>query len=260
MDNSIYGLKEIYECVLKATYDMKMGSRLISAGEPIVIFDSLQFANFSEIKNLASAKGGYGNQSWITWESTKELPLTFSQGVFSQTQLALLGNSAITEKPEVLVPKQELLELDENLQMQLRYKPEGKVFIYNRENGKKYEDVVVEENVITVQDGNSYEDVNVFYNFLYKSATVINVGRQAIPGYLEFTGKTRLKDDVTGKLVTGILHMPKVKLMSDFSIRLGNNVPPAVGNFKIVGYPTGSKGSEKVMEFISLNDDIDSDI
>ena len=260
MDNSIYGLKEIYECVLKATYDMKMGSRLITAGEPIVIFDSLQFANFSEIKDMVSAKGGYGNQSWITWESTKELPLTFSQGVFSQTHLAMLGNSAMTEEPEVLVPKQEKLELDENLQVQLKYRPEGKVFIYNRENGKKYEDVVVEENAVTVQDGSSYEDVNVFYNFLYKSATVMNVGRQAIPGYLEFTGKTRLKDDVTGKLVTGILHMPKVKLMSDFSIRLGNNVPPAVGNFKIVGYPTGSKGSEKVMEFISLNDDIDSDI
>lgn len=260
MDNTIYGLKEIYECVLKATYDMKMGSRLITAGEPIVIFDSLQFANFSEIKNFASAKGGYGNQSWVTWESTKELPLTFSQGVFSQTQLALLGNSAITEKPEVLVPKQELLELDENLQMQLRYKPEGKVFVYNRGNGKKYEQITIEDNVIKVADGNAYDDISVYYDFLYEGASVINIGRQAIPGYLEFTGKTRLKDDVTGKLVTGILHMPKVKLMSDFSIRLGNNVPPAVGNFKIVGYPTGSKGSEKVMEFISLNDDIDSDI
>ena len=73
------------------------------------------------------------------------------------------------------------------------------------------------------------------------------------------TAKTRLKDDVTGKTVTGIVHMPKVKLMSDFSIRLGNDAPPAVGHFAIVAYPTGSKGSEKVMEFISLNDDVDSD-
>ena len=72
--------------------------------------------------------------------------------------------------------------------------------------------------------------------------------------------KTRLKDDVTGKTVTGVFFAPQVKLMSDFSIRLGSGAAsPAISRFTVKAFPTGSKGSEKVMDFILLDDDIDSD-
>lgn len=259
MDTNVFGLMEIYDCVFKPTYDMKVGKRLVQAGEPLLVFDSLQMADFHELKNRTSAKGGYNNQTWITWESPKELDLTFTQGVFSQTHLAMLGNSFIKQAEAVAVPKIEKLEIDDNLQVQLRYKPDGDIFIYNRQSGKKYTQLDMKENVITIADAQVYDEAIIHYSFIYNDANSISIGRQLCTGFLDVTAKTRLKDDITGKLVTGIFHMPKVKLVSDFSIRLGNNVPPAVGNFKVAAFPTGSKGSEKVMEFISLNDDIDSD-
>ena len=52
MENNMFGLKDIYDCTLKATYDMKLGNRVIKAGEPIVVFESLSLANFDEFKKL----------------------------------------------------------------------------------------------------------------------------------------------------------------------------------------------------------------
>ena len=258
MNENMFGLKEIYDCILKATYDIEVGNRKIVAGEPVAVFDSLSLANFDELKKRAAAQGGYGNQSWVTWESTQELNLHFSQGIFSKTLLAVLGNAAFEQGVSVPVPMQEDLEIDDNLQVQLKYKPDN-LFIYRKDSGEAIREFEVNDKTIVFHNVEQYTDITVYYDFIYDNANIINIGRQLFCGFLELTAKTRLKDDVTGKTVTGIIHMPKVKLMSDFSIRLGNDAPPAVGHFMITAYPTGSKGSEKVMEFISLNDDVDSD-
>jgi hypothetical protein len=37
----------------------------------------------NELKNYVVARGGYDNRGLVYWETTKELRLTFSQGVFS---------------------------------------------------------------------------------------------------------------------------------------------------------------------------------
>jgi hypothetical protein len=49
----------------------------------------------------------------------------------------------------------------------------------------------------------------------------VKVGRRLIEGYLRLEGKTRLKDDNTGQVVTGLIVIPRLKLMSDLSMRLG---------------------------------------
>jgi hypothetical protein len=36
----------------------------------------------------------------------------------------------------------------------------------------------------------------------------------------------RVKDDVTGKVTTGIINIPKLRLMSDLSIRVGSDAIP----------------------------------
>jgi hypothetical protein len=42
-----------------------------------------------------SANGGKNNQPLIYWDSTKELKISFTQGVFSKTQLALMSNAKL---------------------------------------------------------------------------------------------------------------------------------------------------------------------
>ena len=259
MENNMFGLKDIYDCTLKATYDMKVGNRVIKAGEPIVVFESLSLANFDEFKKHFAARGGYSNQTWVTWDSTSEVTLNFSQGIFSKTHLAILGNAYAADEETIKVPMRESKETDEKLQVQLKHEAQN-IYVYRKDNGDLIEDFIRDKNILIFSNIEPYTDLEIFYDFDYINANVLYIGRQLIRGYVDLTAKTRLKDDMTGKTVTAIIHMPKVKLMSDFSIRLGNDAPPAVGRFSIIAYPVGSKGSEKVMEFISLNDDIDSDI
>ena len=76
--------KELYSVALKATYPIEVGKSTIEPGETIAFFDRIQIANFQEIKNMASSNGGFDNRSFIFWESTKEIKISFAQGVFSK--------------------------------------------------------------------------------------------------------------------------------------------------------------------------------
>ena len=86
------------------------------------------------------------------------------------------------------------------------------------------------------------------------------MGQQLFKSYLRLEGKTRLKDDKTGQVYTGIIVIPKLKLMSDLSIRLGRDVNPTVTSFRAEGLPTGARGNSVVCNLYTLNDDIDADI
>ncbi|MBQ5473783.1 MAG: hypothetical protein IIT65_03600 [Lachnospiraceae bacterium] len=79
-------------------------------------------------------------------------------------------------------------------------------------------------------------------------------------GYLELEGKTRVKDDTSGLITTGIIKIPKLKLMSGLSMKLGAQAGPVVGTFEGVGVPVESRHNSYVMEFDFLNNDIDSDM
>ena len=77
--------KELYEVSLKPTYSIEVGGNKIEAGETLALFDKIQIANFQEIKNLVSANGGFDNRSYIFWDTTKEIKISFTQGVFSKS-------------------------------------------------------------------------------------------------------------------------------------------------------------------------------
>lgn len=262
MYDQTFGLKEIYGCILKSTYDIEIDGNLIVAGEPIITFDKIQMASFQEVKKRVDARGGYGNPALVSWESTQEVVIPFTQGVLSRLHFALTGNSNIETQLNVEAPKEEYnVEVEEDLTIKLREVPSNNLYVYNRKDGKKV-DFTQDGNLITFSDAEiePYDSVDIYYDFITERATIINIGRRLLNGYLTMQAKTRLKDDRTGKTVTGVIKIPKAKLVSDFSIRLGEDVPPNIGRFQINAFPVGSKGSQRVMDFIVLENDIDSDI
>jgi hypothetical protein len=87
----------------------------------------------------------------------------------------------------------------------------------------------------------------------------MSVGQRLIEGFLSLEGKTRVKDDITGKTRTAILRIPRLKLVSDLSMRLGREAGPLLANFAAVGCPSLGK-DKKVMEMLFLNDDIDAEM
>lgn len=254
--------KELYSVSLKATLPIEVGGEKIEAGETIASFDKIQIANFQEIKNTASANGGWDNRAHVFWESTKEIRINFTQGVFSKTQLALMTNANLMlNEGEQIVPinVRKELESDAHGVITLEHIPREPIFVYDRDTGKKITDWTFVDNTIMLNQ--AYKSIVIDYWYNYDNGCVtMTVGSPLTTGYLSLIGKMRVKDDVTGKVRTGIIKIPKLRLMSDLSMRVGSDAIPQVGRLDAVAVPEGGRGQTKVMEIIFLNDDIDADM
>ena len=254
--------KELYEVSLKSTLPIEVSGKKIEAGETIASFDRIQIANFQEIKNTASANGGWDNRAHIFWETTKEVKINFTQGVFSKIQLALMTNAQlIKNEGEQFIPinKREEFESDEHGKIVIGRTLREPVFVYDKATGKKITGWTSTTDSILLNE--AYKSVIVDYWYDYDNGCqIMTVGRPLTQGYLSLIGKMRVKDDITGKVKTGIIKIPKLRLMSDLSIRVGSDTTPQVGRLDAIAVPEGARNQSKVMEIIFLNDDIDADM
>ena len=261
--NNEFGLKELYDLTLKATYPIEVEGRKFEAGEVIARFDKIQIANFREIASRVSANGGKNNPALVVWEDTKEIQLNFTQGIFSKRQFALLSNSnlvksAPTEK--ILLSAHFTGESDEGGRIQLNKEKVSSVFVYDAKTCEKLtlKSVDLEKGEIVIDT--PYCDVEVDYQYIYTNeVSTMTVGKRLIEGFLQLEGKTRVKDDITGKTRTALLRIPRLKLVSDLSMRLGREAGPLLANFAAIGYPEGSR-DKTVMEMLFLSDDIDAEM
>ena len=247
-----FGTKGLYSVVLKTTYDIEdLG---VEEGEVVASFDDIQIGGLDELRRIVTARGGYGNPGWVTWDTTKELNLNFSQGTFSKKQLQILLNSKngkIENEEGLIITKEEKPSIV-NGKINLTEQPVGKVFIDFEDDSKqvdisKQKEIEVDKKVELVR-----------YEYIYsKPSEIISVGDRLIKGYLSLEGRMRLKDDETGHTITGIIKIPKLKLMSGLSMRLGRNSDPYVANFRGVAYPDIGPNGKRVCDFYILPEDID---
>lgn len=246
---------------LKATQNIEVNGVKFEAGETIAVFDKIQISNFNEIKERVAARGGYGNVGRVYWETTKAMQFSFTQGVFSKEQFGLLNNAKIitvnNDEP-LLLTYDDYIESDVNSLLTPTKTPIDQVFVYDRETGQKIE---YEKQGNYYNIGIPYKDVIMRYRYNYTNgATVAKIGQEYLEGFLELEGKTRVKDDTSGLITTGIIRIPQLKLMSGLSMRLGAQANPVVGNFQAEGVPVDLRRNSYVMEFYFLDNDIDSDM
>lgn len=257
-----FGLKEIYDLKLKTTYPIEANGVIIEEGETIALFDKIQLANFNEIKQYINAHGGYKDAPRVFWDDTKEVQLDFTQGIFSKIQFALMSNSKLIKKGQsesIPISKRVKKESDENGHIYLDDEPIGKIFVYEAATFTKIGSIEAQGKIYSV--GTPFLDVIIDYTFEYKNnSTTMVLGQRLVSGFLTLEGKTRIKDDITGQTHTGIIYIPRLKLMSDLSIKLGENATPVLGKFSAVACPTGTRGNPRIMDLIFLDDDIDSDM
>jgi len=257
-----FSFKDFENVRLKATYNIEIGNRTITPGETIVKFDRIQIAALRDVMQQVSANGGFENQARVYWTSIQEERLEFTQGVMSPAQFAVFNNARLLEIPEhqgITLTTDQILESDENSVLTLKYAPSGRIWVYDYETGAKVTNYTISGTTMTL--ARPFQTVLVCYEYNYEDgAKQYMMARQLITGFMELEGKTRVKDDTTGQVTTGIIKIPKLKLMSNLSIRLGAQASPIVGSFSGVALPVGPRGSSYVSEFYLLNDDVDSDL
>ena len=261
MIQDLGSFKELEQVHLKATQNIEVNGRIFQGGETIALFNKIQIAGLNELKDFVAARGGYDNRGHVFWETTKEVKLTFSQGVFSNIQFGILNNAKMIQLDNdepLLVTKLEELESDEVGNIHTSYEAIDQIFVYNKATGEKLEWWKVSD---FLKINETFTNVVVKYRYNYTGgASIAKVGQRCLRGFLELEGKTRVKDDTSGLITTGIIKIPKLKLMSGLSMKLGTQANPVVGTFEGIGVPVESRHNSYVVEFDFLNNDIDSDM
>lgn len=262
MDEKNFALTELYDISINAIVPVTIGERSFEAGESILFFDSLQLTSLFEIKDRRAARGGRYNIDYVVWERTTGAEFICEHGVVSERFLSILSNSKIATYAEdtVTVPKREVLESDEDGVITLSQTPiTNGFFIYDGEYNKLASSAYsLTDDVISGLKAFTYYTIS--YNFIHTStAKALMVGQRLFNGYYSVTAKMRLKDDTAGTPTTAIVEIPRVRIVSDLSMRLGSYVSSNVSTFRISGEPVGQRGMEYVCRIIFLDSDIDAE-
>lgn len=254
----LFTFKDFENCYLKALLPLKIGNKSFEKGEVVFKFEKIQVARLQEAKNHITARGGWDNRGLVWWEAAQDLFLNFSQGVFSKEQFALLSNARIIEqgKDVEFLNYEEWLESTEDGVVPVTKTGLQNFYLYD-ENYERIE-WTFEDQRIKIET--PYKKVLARYEYLYDSKSYKILYGQRLTEYLfSLEAKTRLKDDATGEVVTGIIRIPKLKMASDLSIAIGSQGKPTIANFSAIGVPAGERKDSRIAEFIVLSSDLDSD-
>ena len=138
MLDQYFGMKELYQVVLKAKTPMQFGSRYIQKDEPVLYFEHVNISLLSQHSNPIVARGGWANLPQVLWEDRSDVTFTLSEGVLSNVGLSILFSANVTEKKQrepLLVRRREgPFQLDNNGCIELKNWPTQqkgkKAFIY----------------------------------------------------------------------------------------------------------------------------------
>lgn len=290
MVDEYFGVKELYEVMLKAKVPMQFGSRHLEEGEPVLYFEKVNMAMLTEQSSPIMARGGWANLPHVIWEDRSEVQFSLTEGVMSKISMGILFSANVTDKPygeSILVPRREgPYDLDSDHQLFLDNWPVGvdrkKTFIYEytrdvaqkKVYGKRIHgkmdpfDPTLERPCVQVYEdkeltklADSTKQYIVDYYYEYENeALIYNIQKERFNGLFTLEGKFYTKDENDGINYTNLIYMPKVRVMSDISLRLGERADPTVAVFNIIGMPENTISNKKglILEVTSLSNDIDN--
>ena len=287
-----FGTKELNEVVLRANTPMQFGSRKIEAGEPVLYFENISLSMLSEKNRPIFARGGWANMPRVIWEDRSEIQFSIIEGVMSQISMSILlsANVTATDKEEpLLVPIKEgpfeLTSLEINGEQvhgcYVKHRPiaypERKTFIFKYardvaqekvygkvierndafdENLKQYFIAIYEDKDLTIPADINEEYVVDYYYEYGDEALIYKVNKERFNGLFTLEGKFYSKDENEGKNYVNLIYLPKVRVVSDISLRLGERADPTVSTFNIIGLPVNMGGSRNnlIMEITRLGE------
>ena len=277
------GIKELYDVNIRLNNPIEFNGKKFKTNETLLVFKTAEIANISENTSTRQAKGGYHNNPLINWEVDKSMDFAITHGVLSPVSWALLSNSKIDMPKTKSVSYNEILDvIEENdyCYVDLKYRPnhcncimgvQGNpcneplpmrrrpelmlkplppskdkfIFVYDNENGERIDDFEIYQNRLFFKS--PHRHVYVDYTFEYEDKIkVIRVGDRLFNGFLSLSGKMSVKDEMSGEVTTAILEIPKIKLSSSLTMRLGKNYDcSSVSDFYFTGYPDEDIRREK---------------
>lgn len=257
------GIKNLERVTIKARTEMEFGNRILEAGEPILYFENIQIAQLSENSTLVAARGGYENEPLVIWENRDDTVFDFSNGTLNTTSFnLLLAANMIATNNDFAVPYAETqdLEIDKNGQIYLKYEPlltkKHFFYVYDYNNlQERVYPVSIVGRIVTFDKKYTGKNVACDYYFNYKSEALHYIlGRERLASTYSLEATFLMKDENEGLEHTGIIEMPKVHVMSNINLRMGERANPMVSTFRVVAMPERQGNHDSVICKISYLD------
>ena len=290
MIDQYFGVKELYEVVLRAKTPMTFGTRYIEENEPVLYFENISMSTLSERNQPIMARGGWANMPRVIWEDRSEVQFTFSEGVMSSISMGILLSSQVvspTQEKKLFVSKREGPKpIDEDTYLlpiehwPVDY-PLRKTFVFEYERGVAQKKVYCEkvegqmdpfgveipslrlfedkEHKVPIEDIDKKFLVDYYYQY-NNEALIYNIQKERFNGLFTLEGKFYSKDENKGYNYTNLMYMPKVRVVSDINLRLGERADPSVSVFNIIGLPENTDGVKNlILEITRLNENLDEE-
>lgn len=267
-----FGTKELYHVVLKANTPMRFGERMIAKGEPVLYFQNVTMAALNEQDRPIMARGGWGNMPHVIWDDRSEMTFTLSEGVMTSIGMGILTSARMLSNPDknvIYLPDVEgPFDLDTSYSFKLKNAPTfekgHQAFCYEYERDvpqKKMEYEVSGKNVIVKNGDRSKQYIFDYYYEYGDNALIYLIEKERFNGTFILEAKFYTKDENDGLNYTNIITMPKVRVVSDINLRLGERADPTVSVFNIIAMPEMTKESRNMlMKIVRLDKDLDADI
>lgn len=267
MELDHFGIKELYEATLKATSIVRIGDRTYEIGEPILYFKHLQFATLTEGTAIIKATGGRGNATRVIWESHNDTMVSLKAGVLTKESFAhLINANVITSQNNISIPKIIDVLLDNNGEYQITetLTTSAPFFVYLENNGvlEKTTDYTITNGLLSCTNGSDL-NCRISYYYDYEDGYErLALDLRRFNGVLRFEGKAYYKSDDSGLQKTAIIVAPKVKIISNLQLILGEKADPLVSTFNMLCMMDKVYQGEDnlVIDIQLLDTDIDSDI
>ena len=270
---------------------MQFGNRYIEADEPVLYFENISMSMLSEDNRAIFARGGWENQPKVVWQDRSEVRFQMTEGVVSQFGLGVLLGAKVAlkgiEKPILMHKKEGPMEINDQHQLFLEHWPvennikktfifdyardavqkkiygkriRGKVDPFDDKKERPCLELYDDKDLQTLADTSKQYVVDYYYEY-GKEAISYTLQKERFNGLFTLEGKFYSKDEIDGLNYTNILYMPKVRIVSDINLRLGERADPTVSAFDIIGLPE-TVGDDKnlIVEIQHLNEDLDADI
>lgn len=256
-----FAFKELYDVNFRINYPCELFGTFFEEDEIILRFDKIDIALLNEYKTRTAAQGGYLNRTQVYWDETSGIGFAFNSGIATKEMLSILTNNNVLEKEKISIPISERINTIGIDKYSLKFEIDlNKPYFLYRDNVKLSKtDYHFIDNQLVINDKN-YNNLLLDYYTLKTEQSILRIGQNLLGGFLSLEGKTRLKDDIDGQEKTGIIKIPKLRIMSDLSIRLGNRETPNLFNFNIMGEPVKGRYGSYVCDIQLLDTDIDADI
>lgn len=292
MQDEYFGVKELYEVVLRAKVPMQFGNRYIEEQEPVLYFENISMSVISQKTNPIMARGGWANLPRVIWEDRSEVQFQLAEGVMSKISMGVLLSANVGAQEEnkpLLVPKREgPFSLNDDNRIFIEHWPvknnQKKAFIFEYDRdvaqkkvyGKRIEgiadpfdsnkdrpciEVYEDKGLTTLADKNKQYIIDYYYEYK-DEALIYTIQKERFNGLFTLEGKFYSKDENDGLNYTNLIYMPKVRVVSDINLRLGERADPTMSVFNIIGLPenTGNNKQSLILEITRLDRDIDGDI